>query len=392
MAKRRTNPIHVAFLIPVAAGVPRNLIITRVGSNQLRADWDAPNTGSTPDYYEFQLRLPDVELHPASWHRINGTSATTVALTAGTEYTIYIRSVNNDQGTSDHVSQTATPGIPAMFDDSQSYVFDFETDSGSETIDLLDIIIGNPTPTVAFQTGFTVPSGVSLNGTDLTVPIGTTQYLEIQLTATNILGSDDETIYVDIDEVAGTPTNFIVTRGSGSGELDLEWSSHDSGGAPNSYEYRIGLDGSWIDVGGSFLQTTITGLENDTEYTIYLRAYNDQGRSDEVSGTGTPRAALTLPDISDISLELPSDDSTAYTEMTIPEASGGVPPYTYTLSASPDVGGNRGWNYFPSIRIFALVGQISLVAENVFTITFTAEDDEGYTVSTIFTATITHES
>ncbi len=84
------------------------------------------------------------------------------------------------------------------------------------------------------------------------------------------------------------PRNLLVK--SGDGQVTLTWDAPegDAGSAITDYEYRIDGKGRWISIGSTDTTHTITGLDNDTEYTFQVRAVNQAGPGPAVRTTATP--------------------------------------------------------------------------------------------------------
>ena len=96
--------------------------------------------------------------------------------------------------------------------------------------------------------------------------------------------------------VPGAPTNLMAT--ATDGQVTLTWDApEDDGGTPiTDYEYLINGAGNWISTGSTETTYTVTGLDNDTEYTFQVRAVNRIGRSQAPPEPAevTPRAAVGL--------------------------------------------------------------------------------------------------
>ena len=92
------------------------------------------------------------------------------------------------------------------------------------------------------------------------------------------------------------PTNLMAVATDGA--VTLRWDApEEDGGTPiTDYEYRINGAGDWISTGSTETTYTVTGLDNDTEYTFEVRAVNRIGRSQAPPEPAevTPRAAVDL--------------------------------------------------------------------------------------------------
>ena len=95
--------------------------------------------------------------------------------------------------------------------------------------------------------------------------------------------------------VPGVPTNLMAM--ATDGQVTLTWDApEDDGGTPiTDYEYRINGTGNWTSAGSTETTYTVTGLDNDTEYTFEVRAVNRIGRSQAPDpAEAAPRAAVVL--------------------------------------------------------------------------------------------------
>ena len=92
------------------------------------------------------------------------------------------------------------------------------------------------------------------------------------------------------------PTNLLLEVGDGQVTLTWDAPEDDGGSEITGYEYRINGRGRWISTGSTDTTHTITGLDNDTEYTFEVRAVNRIGRNGASSDPveATPRAAAAL--------------------------------------------------------------------------------------------------
>ncbi len=95
--------------------------------------------------------------------------------------------------------------------------------------------------------------------------------------------------------VPGAPTNLMAV--ATDGQVTLTWDApEDDGGTPiTDYEYQINGTGNWISTGSTATTYTVTGLDNDTEYTFQVRAVNRIGRSQAPDpAEAAPRAVVDL--------------------------------------------------------------------------------------------------
>ena len=88
----------------------------------------------------------------------------------------------------------------------------------------------------------------------------------------------------DVDEPPSAPAAPTVSAVSGTTDsLEVTWTAPDNAGKPDieSYDlqYRKGTTGNWIDgpQGETGTSATISGLDEDSEYQVQVRATNDEG-------------------------------------------------------------------------------------------------------------------
>ena len=84
----------------------------------------------------------------------------------------------------------------------------------------------------------------------------------------------------------GVPQNLRWVPGDGQVTLTWDTPSSDGGSAITRYQYEIDDSGTWLDVGLD-RQVTVTGLANDRQYTVAVRAVNAIGDGDEATATVT---------------------------------------------------------------------------------------------------------
>ena len=96
--------------------------------------------------------------------------------------------------------------------------------------------------------------------------------------------------------VPGAPINLVAEATDGAVTLTWDAPEEDGGTPITDYEYRINGAGDWISTGSTETTYTVTGLDNDTEYTFEVRAVNRIGRSQAPPEPAevTPRAAVAL--------------------------------------------------------------------------------------------------
>ena len=95
-----------------APGSPRNLAVVRHESGQLRASWDAPDSGTTPTGYTVQWKESGddwAEQTDVSEAQVTGTSHVITGLTDGVEYAVRIITSTDDADSAPSGEAAATP-------------------------------------------------------------------------------------------------------------------------------------------------------------------------------------------------------------------------------------------------------------------------------------------
>ena len=129
----------------------------------------------------------------------------------------------------------------------------------------------------------------------------------LTLTASNLPAG----VTLDDAEATGTITDDDVVPGppigasadEGNAQVTLQWSAPSNAGTSSitgyEYRYKSGTDdypATWESAGGATATTTtVSGLTNDIEYTLELRAVSDAGDGEAVEVTATPFWANTAP-------------------------------------------------------------------------------------------------
>ena len=138
----------------------------------------------------------------------------------------------------------------------------------------------------------------------------------------------------------GKPTSFTATAGDAKATLAATVAQRGPAIQKWQYTYKEGAAGTyidWTDIADSASLTIsdkdVAGLTNGTTYTFKVRGVHEQGagaESDEV--TVTPRVNVTPSFGVNTIADQTYTQSTAITTLTLPEATGGNIPLTYTLT------------------------------------------------------------
>ena len=190
-------------------------------------------------------------------------------------------------------NQTAVGTVAASDSDTDDSVTGYAIHGGADAL-MFSIVEATGTLTFASAPNFEAPADAD-TGNDYVVVVratsGTgervkTAEVTITVTVTDMAG-----------EAPGVPAAPSVSSASVT-SLTVTWTAPTNAGpAIGDYDYRYRVtspQGSWTEVTNTTiaaLGATITGLEEDTEYDVQVRATNDEGTSGwSASGTGATEA------------------------------------------------------------------------------------------------------
>ena len=279
-----------------------------------------------------------------SWDNLNSLDTTVSTITIANPDVNYAP-VFSSPDTFEVAENTTAVGTVVATDanseDNVTYAF---TGSSADTTDFnLDLTTGALTFKTApdFETptdrAITAPSNAVTNNEYLVIVQATGGAGDRAMTA-------NDTIIVKVTDVTIpiAPTSLQAT--AGDGEVALEWDDP-LNPSITSYEYSTDSGASWVAISNSGAGTTSytvtrlssnteTGLTNNTEYTIQLRAVNAEGNGAEATSSPvTPLSSdanlegLTL---SEGTLSPTFDSATTAYRATVPNA-------TASLTVTPDV-------------------------------------------------------
>jgi Fibronectin type III domain len=219
-------------------------------------------------------------------------SVTLTGLTNGTSYTLTVFATNaaGDGGiaTSIPVTPATVPDAPTIIDaisTSSSIAVNFtQGPDGGSMITNYSYSLDNITYTPRSPANTTSP--IVISGLEQDTP-----YI-IYIKAINSKGSSASSSIpkstLSALTVPDAPIDLSVS--SDDQTLTISFTPTSNGGsAIIKYQYSLDDTGLWIDLNDTMSPVTITGLTNDTEYTVYLRAVNSEGNGAASLGvTGTP--------------------------------------------------------------------------------------------------------
>ena len=301
-----------------APGVPATPTVSSASVSSLTVTWAAPANAGPPitDYdYRYRVKTPQ-----GSWTEVTNTTstalrATITELAEDTEYEVQVRATN-DEGTSGwsdpgsaSTDANAAPAFtsPATFDAA-------ENQTAAGTVEASDSDAGDSVTGYAIQGGadrskFSIgaASGVltftSAPNFEAATDDDASNTYVVVVRATSGTGerlkTADQTITVTVTDEAGeapgAPATPTVASASVS-SVTVTWAAPANAGPPiTDYDYRYRVktpQGSWTEVTNTTitaLGATITGLAEDTEYEVQVRATNDEG----TSGWSDPGSAST---------------------------------------------------------------------------------------------------
>ncbi len=183
------------------------------------------------------------------------------------------------------------------------------------------------------------------------------------------------------------PTGLAAT--ADSGKVTLNWTDP-SNNTISKYQLRYGQgatvpdSAAWGDIDGSGATTTshtVTGLANGQQYAFQIRAVNNGGESD-ASGTVTATPVSAVPSFGTQTIaDQRYGQGTVIATLTLPEATGGDVPLTYSLAPNAP----SGLAFDATNR--TLTGTPN-TAQSATAYTYTVTDADGDTASLAFNITI----
>ena len=314
----QTITVTVTDVDGEAPGVPAAPTVSSASVSSVTAAWAAPaNAGPPITDYDYRYRVKSTA---PGWTEVTNTtitalSATITGLAEDTEYEVQVRATNDEgtSGWSDPGSASTDANAAPAFTSSATFsAAENQTAAGTveaSDSDTGDSVTGYEIQGGADQSAFSIgaASGVltfrsAPNFEDATDADASNTY-EVVVRATSGTGARaktaDQTITVtvtDVDgEAPGVPAAPTVSSASVS-SVTAAWAAPANAGPPiTDYDYRYRVKSTapgWTEVTNTTitaLSATITGLAEDTEYEVQVRATNDEG----TSGWSDPGSAST---------------------------------------------------------------------------------------------------
>ena len=301
-----------------APGVPVEPTVSPASATSLNVSWTAPaNAGPAITDYDYRYGVAS----SGPWTEVTGTTilaleATITGLAEDTEYYVQVRA-RNDEGTGDW----SAPGSGST-DANAAPSFDSPaTFNASENRTAVGTVAASDSDTGDSVTGYAIQGGADGSKFSIDAATGALTFVSapnfeapsdtdtgndyvVVVRATSGTGARvktaEQTITVTVTNVGGeapvVPVAPSVSSASAT-SLNVSWTAPaNAGPAITDYDYRYGVasSGPWTEVTGTTilaLEATITGLAEDTEYYVQVRARNDEGASDwSAPGSGSTDA------------------------------------------------------------------------------------------------------
>ena len=319
----QTITVTVTDVAGEAPGVPDAPMVTAASATSVTAAWTAPANAGPPitDYdYRYRVTAPQGPWTEVTTTAITGLSATITGLAEDTGYDVQVRATT-DEGTSGWSAsgsgstdanaaptftsaatfdaaenQTAVGTVQASDSDTDDTVTGYAIQGGADR-STFSIVETTGVLTFASAPNFEAPADADTDNAYVVVVRATSGTGDRAKTA-------DQTITVTVTDVAGeapgVPDAPMVTAASAT-SVTAAWTAPANAGPPiTDYDYRYRVtapQGPWTEVTTTAitgLSATITGLAEDTEYDVQVRATTDEGTSGwSGSGSGSTNANNT---------------------------------------------------------------------------------------------------
>ena len=362
----RTITVTVTDVDGEAPGIPAPPTVSSASLTSLNVSWTAPtNAGPAITDYDYRYRVKSPQ---GSWTEVTdtpipGLGATIRGLAGGTEYEVQVRATNAEGtgGWSDPGSGSTDSNAAASFTSPAT----FEAAENQTAVGRIAASDGDAGDSV---TGYAIQGGADPSKFSIVSSTGVLTFVSapnfenaadadtgndyvVVVRATSGTGARaktaDQTITVtvtDVDgEAPGVPAAPLVSSASLS-SVTVAWNPPTNAGpAITDYDlqYRIGDSGNFIagpqDVAGT--SATITGLVENTEYEVQVRATNAEGTGGwSGSGMGTPTGSTEAGAIANApeNLQATAGDAEATLRWDAPNNDSGadITGYAYRYKAS----------------------------------------------------------
>ena len=364
----QTITVTVTDVAGEAPGVPVAPTVSSASVTSVTATWTAPtNAGPAITDYDYRHRVKSPQ---GSWTEVTTTTSTALGATiAGlaedTEYEVQVRATNAEgtggwsgsgSGSTDAnaspsftsssafsaaENQTAVGTAQASDSDAGDSVTGYAIQGGADA-SKFSLVIVDSTGVLTFASApnFEAPADAD-TGNDYVVVVRAMSGTGARVKTA------DQTITVTVTDAGGEAPGVPVAPSVSSASVTsvtATWTAPANAGpaiTDYDYRYRVKLpQGSWTEVTTTTttaLGATITGLAEDTEYEVQVRATNGEGTSDwSASGSGSTDANASPSFTSPETFGAP-ENQTAVGTVAASDSDTGDSVTGYTIQGGADV-------------------------------------------------------
>ncbi len=363
------NPVEAVFTIRLedvdgeTPGVPAAPVVSSAGVTSVTVTWAAPsNEGPAITDYDYRHQVKSTP----GWTEVTDTTstalrATITGLAEDTEYEVQVRATNaeGDSGWSEAGSGSTDANAAPVFTSSATFTA-AENQTTVGTVTATDSDSGDSVPGYTIEPGedgstFAIEAATGVltfrSAPNFEAPTdggGNNNYVVV-VRATSGTGAREKTadqpITVTVTDVAGeapgVPATPTVTSASVT-SVTVTWAAPSNPGpAITSYDlqYRMGKSGDFTtgpqDVSGP--SEPITGLAEDTEYEVQVRATNDDGDSGWSEAGSGSTDANAAPEFTSSATFTAAENQTAVGTVTATDSDSGDSVTGYTIEGGADV-------------------------------------------------------
>ena len=336
-----TTPI-VATPFTTANAVTGITTIARNG--QVTVSWTAPtnNGGAIITGYKVASST-DGGTTFSSDTLVTGTTAVVTGLTNGTPVVIRIIAVNaagnGASATSTSVTPASTPGAPTSLSgaagNAQATVtWSAPTSNGGSAV------VSYAVETSTSLTGSWTRVGTTTNTTYTLTGLTNGAATYVRVLATNNIGDGvpSTPVIVNPATTASAPASVVVTAADRSATVTWTAPASDGGAVVTSYIVEKSTDGTnWVSVlSTTALETTLTGLQNGTQYFVRVSAVNAAGTGPALTASSSVVASAKAS--SPINLAITPGNATLNLSWSAPVSNGGSTITAYVVEETSDGG------------------------------------------------------
>jgi len=312
-----SDETEVQSVTPATAPAVPTIINIVAGDKSARINFtDGANNGSAITSYQYSIN------NGGDWTTLDPLEVDTLLNASSVEYrSIYVSGLTNGE-----TYQVKLKVVNAMGTSDETSVQSVKAAAKPDKPTIIEIVAGNQSATINFTDGSNNGSAIisyryycSMAGQDIwttldaSVVANNTIYVSgltngetyyIKLTATNAMGTSDETAALSVIPATKPDSPTITSVIDNNQSLSIVYiSNSDNGRAITSYQYSVNDGADWviIDVSLAASPIVVTDLTNGQTYQVKLRATNEMGTSDEITAQlATPATTAEAPIITDI--------------------------------------------------------------------------------------------